>query len=275
MSRHESDRPVVLVAWNGREAPLARLLADAEPRFELLLFDYSGQAQLDGAPPLGATLLSERTECKGDLYNALARWLRAQGRTPRFVALIDDDVILSIADIHRLLHLGACHGLHAFSAALSHDSHYTHRWTLRRSQRVLRPVDWVEVMMPFYSGRLFLDAAPHFEGNVSSWGIDRYLMPTLQRLRGLDGSFIVDAVMASHVRPVTSGQSVFRNGMTAAQEAAQLKARCLALIDAEQPALRGSDWFRRLFERRHTRSRWEQIEGALGRPLRRWLERST
>jgi hypothetical protein len=268
------DRDVLLVSWNGREPPLARLLADVQPRFELLLFDYSGQARLACAP-LGATLMSERTECKGDLYNALARRLSERGQRPRFVGLIDDDVVLSVSDIHRLMHLGACHGLHAYSAALGHDSHYTHRWTLKQTNRVLRSVDWVEVMMPFYSGRLFLEAAPHFASNVSSWGIDRYLMPTLQRLRGLEGCCIVDAVMASHVRPVTSGQSVFRNGLTAAEEAAQLKAHCLALIDAEQPALRGSDWFHRLFERRHTRSRWEQIGSAIGRPIRRWLERST
>ena len=103
-------------------------------------------------------------------------------RRPRFVGLIDDDVVLSVADLNRLLHLAGCHDLHAFSASLSHDSEYTHPWSLTQPHRVLREVDWVEVMMPFYRGELFLAGAPHYDGNVSSWGIDRYLIPTLQQL---------------------------------------------------------------------------------------------
>lgn len=271
------NRPLVLVSWNGREPPLRCLLHDASPHFDLLLFDYSGASEPTASPPhaLATTLLSERTECKGEIYQALARHLIAAGRAPRFVGLIDDDVILSVADVNRLLHLGDCHDLHAFSAALSHDSEHTHRWSLRRPNRMLREVDWIEVMMPFYRGELFLAAAPHFAGNVSSWGIDRYLIPTLQQLMGLTRTRIVDAVMAGHVRPVTSGLVTYRNGLTAAQESQAMKELSLALIDQRAPSLRGTPWFHRIFERRHTRSRWDQVESALGRPIRRWLDRST
>lgn len=282
-------RPLVLVSWNGQATPLACLLLDVAPQFELLVFDYSGQHQslaasasadgvaLPGLPEGWAvTLLSERTQCKGDIYNALARHLATRGGdTPAYVGLVDDDVVMSVSDLNRLLHLGRCLGLHVFSAALSHDSIYTHRWSLRLPHRVQRAVPWVEVMMPVYDGALFMAAAPHFEGNVSSWGIDKYLFPTLQQLTGKTRCAIVDAVMATHVRPITSGMTVYRHGLTAAQERDQMKAHCQALVRAQQPALEGSHWWRRIFRQRHVRTRWEQLVYGLGRPIRRWLDAST
>ena len=222
-------RDWVLVSWNGREPPLQRLLLDVPPQFELIVFDYSGQAGVSGSAVPGlpahvqASLLSERTECKGDIYQALARHLlrrrseQGEQALPAYVGLIDDDVMLSTHDIHRLLHIGRCQGLHCFSASLSHDSEYTHRWMLHVPHVQWREAPWVEVMMPFYDTRLFLAAAPHFEGYVSSWGVDKYLFPTVQKLEGLGRTGIVDAVMASHIRPITSGSGSFRNGKTAAQ----------------------------------------------------------
>jgi hypothetical protein len=270
-------RPLVLISWNGSEAPLRCLLADTTPQFDIVVFDYTARwVGTHNAPhALPNTLLSERTQCKGDIYQALARHLQATGLQPSFISLIDDDVLISVSDINRLLHLASYHGLHVSSAALSHDSHYTHRWSLRQPNRVLREVDWVEVMMPVYSGELFAACAPHFEGNVSSWGIDKYLVPTMQQLTGLTHTAIVDAVMASHVRPITSGETVYRNGLTAGQERDKMKQLCLGLIDQHKPELRQTDWFRRIFQQRHVRTRWQQLAYGLGRPIRRWLDQST
>ena len=129
--------------------------------------------------------------------------------------------------------------------------------------------------MPFYRGALFLAGRDHYAGNVSSWGIDKYLMPTLQQLLGMQQTALLDAVMASHRRPITSGQKVYRNGRNAAQESALLKERCQRLITEQKPELLGSDWYRRIFLQRHSRTRWQQLKFGLGRPLRRWLEEST
>lgn len=129
--------------------------------------------------------------------------------------------------------------------------------------------------MPFYRGALFLAGSRHYAGNVSSWGIDKYLIPTLQQLTGMTRTALLDAVVASHRRPITSGQKVYRNGRTAGQESALLKAGCQDLIAEQKPALLGSAWYRRIFEQRHSRTRWQQLKFGLGRPLRRWLEQST
>nr|WP_316644326.1 hypothetical protein [uncultured Roseateles sp.] len=272
-----SNQPLVLVSWDGKSQPLLCLHLDAKPQFSVVLFDFSGtcsQTELT-VQDLRCQVLSGATECKGEIYQALAAHLAAAPTLPEYVSLIDDDIIIGVSDINRALHLARATGLDVFSPCLSHDSHYTHRWTLQQGQSMAYPVDWVEVMMPFYRGPLFMAGAPHYEGNVSSWGIDKYLVPTLQKLMGMERTAILNAVVASHVRPVTSGQKTYRNGRTAAMESAALKAACIALIEREQPELKHSDWYRRIFVQRHSRSAWQRLVYGLGRPIRRWLERST
>lgn len=270
-------KPLVLVSWDGASTPLAMIHLDATPEFDWLLFDYTGRQPAGPTELRGqrCTVLSGQTECKGEIYQALAEHLAASGSTPEYLSLIDDDIVLGVSDINRALHLGRCEGLDCFSPVLSHDSRYTHRWTLRQPNRLFREVDWVEVMMPFYRGALFMAGREHYRGNVSSWGIDKYLMPTLQQLGGWPRTALIDAVMASHRRPVTSGQKTYRNGRTAGEESAAMKALCQQLIAEQKPALQGSDWYRRIFVQRHARTRWQQLAYGLGRPLRRWLDQST
>ena len=275
------DRPVVMVSWNGRDPILDNILIDGQAHFELLVVDYSG-GHPDVATPastevegLNVQVVGRRTECKGDLYQVLADYLRAQGRQPLHVGLIDDDVLISVADINRVLHLARWHRLHCCTPSLAHDSPHVHRWMLHQPHHFLRPVDWVEVMMPFYSGELFDLIMPELQGNVSSWGIDRYLVPTLQALHGLHGAWIVDAVVAQHARNVTSGDKVFRNGLTADQEQRRLRQHSLQLIERLQPAFKATPLFKRLFMQRQVRTRWQQVKAGIGRPIRRWLDSST
>ncbi|NML14168.1 hypothetical protein [Azohydromonas caseinilytica] len=250
---------------------------DAVPEFELMLFDYSGRvtAAEQRVGKLRCRVLSGATECKGEIYSALARHLGERAEPPEYVALIDDDVVLTVSGINYALHLARCIGIDCFSPALSHDSEYTHRWTLRLPNRLFHATDWVEVMMPFYRGALFLAGAPYYEGNVSSWGIDKYLMPTLQQLLGTERTVIVDAVMATHTRPITSGMKVYRNGLTAEQEKQHMKQLCLELIEQRRPELMQGEWFKRIFRQRHSRTLGQRVLLGIGRPIRRWLERST
>lgn len=280
-------RPLVLVSWNGVDTPWAMIHLDATPEFDWVLFDYSGRTQpqeVDGVPEVQwrgqhATVLSAATECKGEIYQALGSWLSnsitSQTHLPEYIGLLDDDIVTGVSDLNRALHLARVEGLDVFSPVLTHDSRYTHRWSLQQPHRLFRDVDWVEVMMPFYRGEVFQAASPHFKGNVSSWGIDKYLMPTVQQLIQCPRTALVDAVAASHRREVTSGTKRYRNGLTAAQERQAMKALCLKLLREQAPHLLGSEWYRRVFEQRHVRTRWQQVATALGRPVRRWLDSST
>lgn len=242
-------RPVVLISWDGQDTPWKMLHLDASADFEYVLFDYSGRHPAGRYTLRGIDchVLSEATECKGQIFQALAAFLIDNGHAPEYVALIDDDIAISVRDINRLLHLGRVAKLDCFAPGLSHDSPHSHTFVLRDANRFFRPVDWVEVMMPFYRGDLFLAGAPHYKGNISSWGIDKYLLPTLQMLRNQPRTAVVDAVCATHMRPVTSGQKVYANGLTADQEARKMRQHCLDLIDRENPALKKTDLFDRLF----------------------------
>jgi hypothetical protein len=219
VSETHAGRSWILVSWDGVSPPLDQIHLDAEPDFDWLLFDYSGQAPAGTWTVEGRSfqVLSEATECKGQIFQALARHLAQSSERPHFVALLDDDILIRVSDLNLALHLGRTQDLHVFSPTLSHDSHFSHRWTLSQGRCVLREVDWVEVMMPFYRHELLLAAAPHLAGNVSSWGVDRYLIPTLQQRLGLTRTALLDRIVASHFRPVTSGHKVYRNGLTAPQ----------------------------------------------------------
>jgi hypothetical protein len=276
-SASHADLPKILVSWNGSEPPFRFLQIDAVPAFEFVLFDYSGQHG-DGAREcagLRCHVLSAATECKGEIYARFAAWLLQRQEVPEYVALIDDDVLLTVGGINHAMHIARCTGLDVFSPALSHDSVFSHRWTLHQPHRLLHDCDWVEVMMPFYRGALFVAGAALYEGNVSSWGIDRYLMTTLQKLMRMERTAIVDAVMASHLREITSGNKVFRNGLSAPEEEQLMRQRCIALLREREPALLGSAWYRLMFEQRRQRTRRQRIWLGMGRRIRQWLDRST
>lgn len=270
-------RSLVLVGWDGLAEPWSKIQLDATPDFDWILFDTSGrqapgQRQLRGQP---CRVLAQEVESKGEIYQALAEHLAANSEVPDYVALIDADVLLSTSNINRLLHLATSEGLDICAPALSHDSICGQGWSLRQAGLMFREVDWVEATMPFYRGSLFMAGREQYRGNVSSAGIGCYLMPTLQQLTGLKRCVLVDAVMACLRRPLPSPQHIYRNGRTANEEAAALKANCIALIQSRQPELLKSDWFRRIFESRPAHSRWQQFKLGLGRSLRRWLQASS
>jgi hypothetical protein len=254
---------------------------DAKPEFDWLLFDYSGHHGSSQQVLRGQHLnvLSVATECKGEIYLAFAEHLHATGVNPEYVALIDDDVLLPVSGINRALFLGRSLGLDVFSPVLTHDSCFTFAWTLQRAGNLMREADWVEVMMPFYRGALFLAGREYYRGNTSSWGIDVYLIPVLQRLLDMPRTALLDSVPASHRRPVTSGNKVYRNGRTAMEELSAMKALSQQIIRERQPALEGSSWWqefmgehRLALGQRSQRARRRGIRHRARRLLQRWLQ---
>ncbi len=74
---------------------------------------------------------------------------------------------------------------------------------------------------------------------------------------------------------ITSGEKVFRNGLTARQELERMRERCIALVRERRPELLDSAWYRQTFLRRHALTRWQRLHTGIGRHLREWLDRST
>ncbi len=241
------SRTLILISWDGRSPPLDPITPDAVPDFEILLFDYSG-----GTAPASAALpihhrLSQKTECKGQIFAAFRDYLVQSPATYDYVALIDDDIAVSVSALNGAIALAAEAALDSFSLSLTPDSFVNHTRFVRRSGSVMRAMPWVEVMMPFYRHSLYLAAGPYFEGSVSSYGIDQFVMPMVCKITGLDRVALIDAFSAGHHRPVTSDGRVYSNGMTAHQERAVLRQKCIAEIKSTRPELRATRWFYRTF----------------------------
>jgi len=220
----EKGRAIVLVSWDGRVRPLSSIQQDAVPDFDYVLFDYSGSPVSRLAThyaPLA--IISERTECKGEIYRHFAAWLKARRSTADYVALIDDDVEMGVSDINAALQLGRHWNLDVFSPTLDPRSQWSHEFMVTRAGNEPRTVEWVEVMMPFYRTELLLEIGRHVGGNISSWGIDMYLAPTIQWLRGKTRTALLDSIVALHNRPITSGNKRFRNGMNGEEEMRLMK----------------------------------------------------
>jgi hypothetical protein len=124
----------------------------------------------------------------------------------------------------------------------------------------VRRVGFVEVMMPIYAVPLFRAAAPFFRHSISSYGIDQFVFPMLQKVTGAGDAAIIDAVTARHARPITSDKRRFSNGLTASEERIRLRSVCIDWLRREHPALVGSKWYHDVF------APWNG-------PARFWLER--
>ena len=275
-------KSVVLISWDGKSEPLSHLHVDATPNFDVIIFDYSGNhpdseeiyVRRNGFD-FSAIVLSIKTECKGQLFQALGNYLETLSHNPpEYVSLIDDDVIMAISDINRALHIARTAQLDVFSPTLTHDSYFSHRWMLQQPHIQIRSVNWVEVMCPFYKFDIFMMAAPYFNGYTSSWGFDKYLFPTIQKINNRNKTALLDGIAATHFRPITSQEKRFKNGMTAFEEMDALKKICTSLIQEKQPELVNTDWYKSIFKRKNYYSYWEKHLYLLGRPIKHWLAKS-
>ena len=253
-------RTLVLVSWDGRSVPLAAIRRDAVPAFDIALFDYSGSA---GVPDPGgdwqiAVTFSQKTECKGQIFSAFHAHLESSAVYYDYVALFDDDIAIEVSALNGAIALAAAAELDSFSLSLTPDSHVNHRRFVQRPGGTLRPVPWVEVMMPFYRRALFMAASPFFSGSISSYGIDQFVMPMIARTSGSNRVALVDRYAARHCRPVTSDGCRYANGLTAHQERVVLRRKCLDAVSRDYPRLLATRWFYATF-------------AAFDGPVRFWL----
>ena len=245
-------RTLILISWDGRSTPLEFIERDAAPEFDILLFDYSGRtATASVALPIYHHI-SQKTECKGQIFSAFSDYLGrlSAAHDPDaydYVALIDDDIVVSVSSLNGAIRLASDAALDSFALSLTPDSYVNHARFVVRPDSVLRAMPWVEVMMPFYRRSLFMAASRYFEASVSSYGIDQFVMPMVSKITGLDRVALIDAFSAGHHRPVTSDGRLYSNGMTAHQERIILRQRCIAEIRTNYPELLATSWFYKSF----------------------------
>ncbi len=231
-------KTLVVRTWNGKSPPHDLMYIDAVPAFDLMTFDYSGASDIRSTPfswPGEHRYFSHRTECKGQIY---LETFRAIGgdlyQTYDYIGLVDDDVILSVSALNQLLFLAQAHELDSFAPSLSHDSIYSHDWTLQHPGTMLRNVSWVEIMMPFYRSDIFLAASPFYEHTISGYGLDCFVMPIVCKALNMERVAVIDAVAAKHAKPITSNSRVYSNGLTAPQELELMRHLCVTLMNDQE-----------------------------------------
>jgi hypothetical protein len=234
MSRLQKD--IVVIAWNGVDEPLAFIDFDASPCFSILLFNYSGNKQ---TPELingkfFNKCIHQKTEFKGALLAALAAHLSEQEY--RFVGILDDDQEISISGLNLLLEEATTLNADLFQASVHHESYYSHACFLQKQNHSSEKVNWVEIMAPFLRKALFEAGLPFYQKNISSYGIDLYLFPYLQKKLGLNNTYLIHKVALKHNKPVTDGSKRFSNGLDARQEGELLREQLLNLIQEENIA---------------------------------------
>ncbi len=233
---------IAFVSWDGKSTPFENIIFDVQPAFALVLFCYTGAGDALRVPSF-ATLINKKTACKGEIYSAVIDQLETRAPPPHYVGLLDDDVQIAVSSINAML-ADACNDrLGSFAASLSADSIAAHDKFRQRHGSAWRDVPWVEVMAPFYEWSLIKAAKHLIAGNISSYGIDQFVFPTLQKLIGSKGARLYDCCSMRHMRPITSDKKRFANGLTAHQERVLLRKRCMALVQKQTPGLVGSAWW--------------------------------
>jgi hypothetical protein len=226
------QKPIVVISWDGLSKPLSYLQIDAPLDFNLFIFDYSGQDNSSVISEFNpAFYYSQKTECKGDLIQAVYKYLTDKNQTSfSYIGLLDDDILISVSAINKILFIANVEKLDVFQPSLTHDSYYHHRQFVHKSGYLVQPTNWVEIMAPFYSNEVFFEAGKEFNRSISGTGIDVYLIPTVQVLLNKTKTVVVHAVQMKHCRPIRTDNRIFVNGKDNLTEIREIQEYCKSLV---------------------------------------------
>jgi non-homologous end joining protein Ku len=78
-------------------------------------------------------------------------------------------------------------------------------------------------MAPFYRYEVFHAFAPYLMDHISGYGVDVYLVPTIQNILNLNNTAVVHKIQIKHIRPIRSDSKVFSNSKTGLIESNEMK----------------------------------------------------
>lgn len=228
-----TNKTIIVFAWDGNSIPFKQISFDSKPHFEIVIFNYSGNEAIPAKEHIlhYDQLVSIKTEFKGALMLEAYHFLKNR-QDITYVAFVDDDLALFVSDINTLLEKAIYHDLDVFQASIDATSYYSHAFNVHKPGADIVYVDWVEIMMPFYRKNIFDELAAFLSLSISSYGVDRYAMPYVQKLLGATKTAVIHTVQIKHTKPVTDGRKIFSNGLTARQEGERVRKAVLKAIRA-------------------------------------------
>ena len=198
------------------------LIFDKIPEFDIIVLRY-GDAKPYQVPALVRDIIDVKTECKADIIYHSLKYLRENYTRYNTVSFYDDDIDIKVSQYENCLRIAEEHQLDLWAPSLSHDSNWSHEFTLHNGSNSVKEENFIEIMMPCLSQKMIDEMYDPFIKVMdkynfkSGWGIDADLFPEL--LKRINGKCaVIHQEVVSHKRPVTSGGRTFSNNMTSWEE---------------------------------------------------------
>lgn len=203
------------------------------PAFSIILFNYSGNNSVSQLPDgkYISECISVKTEFKGVLMFEVCKYVKDIDYT--YIGLLDDDQAISVSSLNRLLDIATENNLDVFQPSVSADSYFSHAMFVQKNGHLPEPVYWVEIMSPFLRKEIFESGEEFYRSNISSYGVDRYLFPYLQKKLNRSNAALIHEVSIRHLKPVTDGNKKFSNGLDARQEGELIRKKVFDLIQSD------------------------------------------
>ena len=193
-----------------------------------MLFDWTGRGIAETNNPQGWPVISEKTECKGQLMELAWRQLEMPPAN-HYVAFLDDDLCLHTSDINTILAMSRMHHLSAAqpSLTLNSPSSREYPWLRQRACTSLHRLPIVENQAPFIRRDLLDLSMPFLVSTKSAYGYDRFALPLCAAELG-DWCFgAIDISPMSHLRPLGSVEQSFSNGLKSKEEELLVRQRLM------------------------------------------------
>lgn len=168
--------------------------------FHVLLSCYDSTVEAERAE---GVIFEYRPGTKVAGYGATIRDHESLIRRYRYVALFDDDLESDAESLLSLFRIAEDQQLKIAQPALDHQSYFTHACLLRHEGFILRHVNFVEMMCPFFRTDVLFDVAPLFELGFES-GID-LIWSALVHDAPADFA-VIDSIPVHHTRPIGSAK---------------------------------------------------------------------
>ena len=213
VSKQQLSSVTALVCLNVKANQPLCLNFDQKPNFEICIFDYTGENYLPTIPHGISHYFSLKTEGKGQIIQFLADKLPLHYS---FYGFLDDDILISVSDINRMLFIGNLFQLDLFQASLSLESYINLAHLVHKEGYKIKESSLIEIMMPFLSNYAYQNSQKLFPESISGWGLDYLISAKLFAEKRKIA--VIHDVIASHLKPTSSRNWTCSNGKTSLEE---------------------------------------------------------
>jgi GR25 family glycosyltransferase involved in LPS biosynthesis len=129
-----------------------------------------------------------------------------------YIFIPDNDVRMTTRDINLFFEINRALDLFISQPSMTQQSYGSHSITYHNPNYGLRFTNFVEVMMPCFSSKIFSLLFPSFYESESSWGLDN-LWPYLLNYPK-DKIAIIDQIQVTHTKKIESSKPFIIEGIT-------------------------------------------------------------